>query len=122
MQAEGWHHLPPGAAEWLRTGTLCPAALFVVQVMTGIPLLNRNLYPEPQPHPVNAYELLVVEWLLEAVPEFRKRMATEMGRASPAWRELVMHWGALLAHLQKEVADGNQLAPLTTRRIIALVG
>lgn len=112
------YHLPPAAAEWLRQGVPCPAALFIVQHLTGIPLLNRHIYPKARPTPRNAHELYIVELMLDEVPEFRARFQ-EMALASPAWQSLVERWPALLASLREEVQSGNQIAPLTTRKLNA---
>lgn len=90
--------------------------MFVVEYLTGIPLLNRHIYPAARPYPKNAHELYVVDLLLDAVPEFRRRFP-ELAKASPAWANIVTNWQGLLDSLKDEAAHGNQLAPLTTRKI-----
>jgi len=114
------YHLPPAAAEWLRAGVPCPAALFVVQHLTGLPLLNVHIYPKAKPTPRNAHELYIVELLLDAVPEFRASFP-EMALASPQWATIVGLWEGLLTSLHEEV-QRNQLAPLTSRKLNAALG
>lgn len=115
------HELPAGAADWLRHGVPCPAALFVVERMTGVPLLNRHIYPDPAPYPRSAYELYLLELMLDAVPAFRHRLHTEMYGISKEWAAILDNWRALISQMSTEVAAGNQLAPKTCLALTKLV-
>lgn len=115
------HELPPGAADWLRHGVPCPAALFVVERMTGVPLLNRHIYPDPTPYPRSAYELYLVDLMLDAVPDFRHRLRTVMYGASREWGLILDNWTALICQMSSEIAAGRQLAPQTSLAITRLV-
>lgn len=113
------YHLPPGAAEWLRRGLPCPSALYVVEHLTGLPLLNVHIYPTKRPHPRSAQEIFLIETLLDQVPEFRARFP-ELAKASKPWAAVIAAWDGLLASLQDELRHGQQLAPLTTRKLASL--
>lgn len=90
--------------------------MFVVETLTGLPLLNIHIYPQRKPVPTNAHEIYVVETLLNAVSAFRQRFP-EMAQQSPEWERVIAAWDALLKSLTDELARGNQLAPETSRKL-----
>ncbi|CAB4137004.1 hypothetical protein UFOVP315_37 [uncultured Caudovirales phage] len=114
--SNNWHHLPPKAATWVQEGITCPAGLYVVEHMTGIPYINKYASPAVRPHPRNSFELFCVARLLNEVPEFNVRF-DELRTASTAWAAVVSNWPKLTEHLEQEIASGSQLAPVTTRML-----
>lgn len=96
--------------------------MFIVQHLTGIPLLNKHIYPDPTPVPRNSTELYLIETMLDEVPDFRARFMTEMATATPKWAAVIAAYPELIDSLYAELARGFQLAPETSRKLNACLG
>lgn len=114
------HELPAGLSAWLRHGYTCPSALYIAEVITGIPFLNEHIYTNPQPHPRSAYEVFLIQAMMDAVPSIREQFSI-MRNYGPAWASLVDNWGRITSQMRGEIERGQHLAPSTCHLITTLV-
>ena len=101
---------------WLGGRDVGISSTAIVCVMLGGRVGERRCWPwDPE-------DLRRCVLLLRAVPHWRRRIG-EMGRVSPEWRRLAMHWGELesllVSELGRQLLDGA--APLTYARMQELI-
>ena len=87
---------------WFLTGATGVSAFSIVAHMTGNATEFRR--EEGIHHPLDRGDFIRCELLLQAIPEFRPRLA-EMGFYSWQWKRLIRNWERMAA--SSEVADAE---------------
>ncbi len=87
--------LPPGAADWLKTGERGLSSEAIFSHLTGIPISGPYLST-----PADPCDFRRCQKLFAAVPDFAARLG-EMAAVSPAWALLVAHWTEIAALMPK---------------------
>jgi len=92
--------LSEAAKTWLAEGERGVSSETIFSEMTGIPVVGRHGgHPPCDPSDFRRCHLL-----LEAVPEFKARLA-EMAGVSQVWARLVEKWDEIVASLDAEVPE-----------------
>lgn len=92
--------LPPGAAEWLRTGERGISSEAIFSHLTGIPVSGRWGLRAPQ----DPSDLRRCRLLLEAVPAFAAELH-RMAEVSEEWAAIVARWDGLCTTMDREAPE-----------------
>jgi hypothetical protein len=95
--------LPPGAANWLKTGERGLSSEAIFSHLTGFPISGSRLPP-----PYDSGDFLRCQKLLIAVPSFADRIG-EMASVSPVWAVIAAHWAEIDALMSESTTKAYEL-------------